>query len=224
MPITTQEAEEGTRKSLTSAHRIRVLVVDDVVSASVSCGEGCAPLCCCLRATFSSFRTVVLAVGFVGLFLDAFLELSRELSSFGFLGRGLDFECCGSVLLFSRAYSEENAMSRVYVGNLDPRATERELEDEFRVYGVLRRFAFFSLSTLFLPWSTCLLLTFSHVGSSFFLLLPRPFPPFPFRFTTLTSLAEDSRRTHLSQNHYCRSFPCTCMPSVCNIVRVRIVD
>ncbi|BFI15802.1 protein MpSR4 [Marchantia polymorpha subsp. ruderalis] len=29
-------------------------------------------------------------------------------------------------------------MSRVYVGNLDPRATERELEDEFRVYGVLR--------------------------------------------------------------------------------------
>jgi RNA recognition motif-containing protein len=36
-------------------------------------------------------------------------------------------------------------MSRVYVGNLDPRATERELEDEFRVYGVLRRFAFFPL-------------------------------------------------------------------------------
>ncbi|KAJ7554284.1 hypothetical protein O6H91_06G133600 [Diphasiastrum complanatum] len=29
-------------------------------------------------------------------------------------------------------------MSRVYVGNVDPRATERELEDEFRVYGVLR--------------------------------------------------------------------------------------
>ncbi|GJP37503.1 hypothetical protein CLOM_g9604 [Closterium sp. NIES-68] len=29
-------------------------------------------------------------------------------------------------------------MARVYVGNLDPRATERELEDEFRSYGVLR--------------------------------------------------------------------------------------
>ncbi|KVH97762.1 hypothetical protein Ccrd_000099 [Cynara cardunculus var. scolymus] len=29
-------------------------------------------------------------------------------------------------------------MSRVYVGNLDPRVSERELEDEFRVYGVLR--------------------------------------------------------------------------------------
>ncbi|XP_068648582.1 serine/arginine-rich splicing factor RSZ21A-like [Aristolochia californica] len=29
-------------------------------------------------------------------------------------------------------------MSRVYVGNLDPRVTERDLEDEFRVYGVLR--------------------------------------------------------------------------------------
>lgn len=27
---------------------------------------------------------------------------------------------------------------RVYIGNLDPRVTERELEDEFRVYGVLR--------------------------------------------------------------------------------------
>ncbi len=70
-------------------------------------------------------------------------------------------------------------MSRVYVGNLDPRATERELEDEFRVYGVLRRFAFFSLSTLYLPWSTCLLLTFSHLGFSFFLLLPRPISPLP---------------------------------------------
>ncbi|KAG6409706.1 hypothetical protein SASPL_127748 [Salvia splendens] len=29
-------------------------------------------------------------------------------------------------------------MSRVYVGNLDPRVTERELEDEFRVFGVIR--------------------------------------------------------------------------------------
>jgi len=29
-------------------------------------------------------------------------------------------------------------MSRVYVGNLDPRVTERELEDEFRMFGVLR--------------------------------------------------------------------------------------
>ncbi|KAI9111834.1 hypothetical protein K1719_017524 [Acacia pycnantha] len=29
-------------------------------------------------------------------------------------------------------------MSRVYVGNLDPQLTERDLEDEFRIYGVLR--------------------------------------------------------------------------------------
>ncbi|KAH0911579.1 hypothetical protein HID58_034900 [Brassica napus] len=29
-------------------------------------------------------------------------------------------------------------MTRVYVGNLDPRVTERELEDEFRIFGVLR--------------------------------------------------------------------------------------
>ncbi|XP_052173609.1 serine/arginine-rich splicing factor RSZ21A-like [Diospyros lotus] len=29
-------------------------------------------------------------------------------------------------------------MTRVYVGNLDPRVDERDLEDEFRIYGVLR--------------------------------------------------------------------------------------
>ncbi|KAL5725225.1 Serine/arginine-rich splicing factor rsz21 [Ranunculus cassubicifolius] len=29
-------------------------------------------------------------------------------------------------------------MSRIYVGNVDPRVTERELEDDFRVYGVIR--------------------------------------------------------------------------------------
>ncbi|KAH7373185.1 hypothetical protein KP509_17G043100 [Ceratopteris richardii] len=29
-------------------------------------------------------------------------------------------------------------MARVYVGSIDPRTTERELEDEFRVFGVLR--------------------------------------------------------------------------------------
>ncbi|XP_074564676.1 serine/arginine-rich splicing factor RSZ21-like [Curcuma longa] len=29
-------------------------------------------------------------------------------------------------------------MARLYVGNLDPRMTARELEDEFRVFGVLR--------------------------------------------------------------------------------------
>lgn len=30
-------------------------------------------------------------------------------------------------------------MSRVYVGNLDSRVSERDLEDEFRVFGVIRR-------------------------------------------------------------------------------------
>ncbi|KNA19637.1 hypothetical protein SOVF_059760 [Spinacia oleracea] len=29
-------------------------------------------------------------------------------------------------------------MSRVYVGNLDPRVSERELDDEFCVFGVIR--------------------------------------------------------------------------------------
>lgn len=37
-------------------------------------------------------------------------------------------------------------MSRVYVGNLDPRVSERELEDEFRLFGVLRRFVYVLLS------------------------------------------------------------------------------
>jgi hypothetical protein len=32
---------------------------------------------------------------------------------------------------------------------LDPRATERELEDEFRVYGVLRRLAFYTPRCLY---------------------------------------------------------------------------
>ncbi|THU70451.1 hypothetical protein C4D60_Mb08t25140 [Musa balbisiana] len=31
-----------------------------------------------------------------------------------------------------------SVMARIYVGNLDPRTTARELEDEFRVFGVLR--------------------------------------------------------------------------------------
>lgn len=30
-------------------------------------------------------------------------------------------------------------MARLYVGNLDPRTTARELEDEFRAFGVIRR-------------------------------------------------------------------------------------
>ncbi|KAM0006583.1 putative Snf7 family, RNA-binding domain superfamily [Helianthus debilis subsp. tardiflorus] len=35
----------------------------------------------------------------------------------------------------STSSSRRKAMSRVYVGNLDPRVSERELEDEFRAYG-----------------------------------------------------------------------------------------
>lgn len=34
-------------------------------------------------------------------------------------------------------------MTRVYVGNLDPRVSDRDLEDEFRMFGVLRRFELF---------------------------------------------------------------------------------
>lgn len=39
-------------------------------------------------------------------------------------------------------------MSRVFVGNLDPRVTERDLEDEFRTYGVIRRY---NLTLLLVP-------------------------------------------------------------------------
>jgi hypothetical protein len=113
---------------------------------------------------FLQLRLWVFVVGCSWVPFWSFLENFQAL---GFWVVVSTFECSGCVLLFSRAYPEENGMSRVYVGNLDSRAIERELEDEFRVYGVRRRLAFFYLSTLFLPWSTCLLLTFSHLGSSF---------------------------------------------------------
>ncbi|PQQ18310.1 serine/arginine-rich splicing factor RSZ21 isoform X2 [Prunus yedoensis var. nudiflora] len=39
---------------------------------------------------------------------------------------------------FSKVESGFATMARVYVGNLDPRVNERDLEDEFRMFGVLR--------------------------------------------------------------------------------------
>lgn len=39
-------------------------------------------------------------------------------------------------------------MSRVYVGNLDPRVSERDLEDEFRRFGVIRRLSSDEISSL----------------------------------------------------------------------------
>ncbi|KAF3789008.1 Serine/arginine-rich splicing factor [Nymphaea thermarum] len=57
-------------------------------------------------------------------------------------------------------------MSRVYVGNLDPRASERDLEDEFRVYGVLRSgspFTSWNNSGLVLLWAT-IFCRKEHVG------------------------------------------------------------
>lgn len=41
------------------------------------------------------------------------------------------------VFVYFDRYKE--TMSRVYVGNLDPRVSERDLEDEFRRFGVIRR-------------------------------------------------------------------------------------
>ncbi|KAK8597404.1 hypothetical protein V6N13_094816 [Hibiscus sabdariffa] len=40
--------------------------------------------------------------------------------------------------LFKKKKTPLKKMSRVYVGNLDPRVSERDLEDEFRVFGVIR--------------------------------------------------------------------------------------
>ena len=40
---------------------------------------------------------------------------------------------------FQELLGSFDTMTRVYIGNLDPRVTERELEDEFRMFGVLRR-------------------------------------------------------------------------------------
>lgn len=54
---------------------------------------------------------------------------------------------CYFLFSLRRFLVANSPMSRVYVGNLDPRATERELEDEFRVYGVLRRSDIFHLSS-----------------------------------------------------------------------------
>lgn len=39
-------------------------------------------------------------------------------------------------------------MSRVYVGNLSPRVSEADLEDEFRVFGVIRRYLAIKLLTI----------------------------------------------------------------------------
>lgn len=40
-------------------------------------------------------------------------------------------------------------MARVYVGNLDPRVNERDLEDEFRMFGVLRGLVSFLTKCLY---------------------------------------------------------------------------
>ncbi|KAG6509157.1 hypothetical protein ZIOFF_034548 [Zingiber officinale] len=40
-------------------------------------------------------------------------------------------------------------MSRVYVGNLDSRTTEKDLEDEFRTFGVLRRYTTVEMDIVF---------------------------------------------------------------------------
>lgn len=48
---------------------------------------------------------------------------------------GFERFCCWNFFLPCRV----SHMARVYVGNLDPRVTAREIEDEFRTFGVLKR-------------------------------------------------------------------------------------
>ena len=60
-----------------------------------------------------------------------------------------------------------DSMTRVYVGNLDARVTERELEDEFRAFGVLRRYKYDSICLTvhcnFDSLSSCLPFQFTSV-------------------------------------------------------------
>ncbi|CAI0438671.1 unnamed protein product, partial [Linum tenue] len=52
--------------------------------------------------------------------------------------RGLRFSRPHRICDFSFSPDFIDKMSRVYVGNLDPRVSERDLEDEFRKFGVIR--------------------------------------------------------------------------------------
>lgn len=53
------------------------------------------------------------------------------------------FECFVALIC-----SLDQRMSRVYVGNLSPRVSEADLEDEFRVFGVIRRYLAIKLLTI----------------------------------------------------------------------------
>ena len=66
---------------------------------------------------------------------DFFFVIGRRTKSFSFKKAG-SFKANAFKLELKIFLS---AMARLYVGNLDPRVSERELEDEFRAFGVLRR-------------------------------------------------------------------------------------
>ncbi|KAK8963034.1 Serine/arginine-rich splicing factor RSZ21A [Platanthera guangdongensis] len=90
-------------------------------------------------------------------------------------------------------------MSRVYVGNLEPRVSERDLEDDFRVYGVIRSiwvarrppgYAFIDfedhrdandairgMDEIALVWPTSSVSTFLAVRNQSLLLFPQLFLP-----------------------------------------------
>ena len=76
--------------------------------------------------------------------LDFLLRFGLIREEFGFprwslvpLRLGVDFSDFFFVQIVVLLQAE--LMARVYVGNLDPRVTAREIEDEFRTFGVLRR-------------------------------------------------------------------------------------
>jgi RNA recognition motif-containing protein len=75
--------------------------------------------------------------------LDFLLRFGLIREEFGFsrwslvpLRLGVDF---GDFFVQIVSLLQAELMARVYVGNLDPRVTAREIEDEFRTFGVLRR-------------------------------------------------------------------------------------
>jgi len=119
-------------------------------SSSSRCGVARTSLCTSpspLSVVFSLVALVSRTKRFFPTFLGTLATSACRDPLHSFEGKKRGLCSCGVVKGFLRRRKQHTgvvvgaaaAMSRVYVGNLDPRATERELEDEFRGYGVLRR-------------------------------------------------------------------------------------
>jgi hypothetical protein len=59
--------------------------------------------------------------------------------AFCILNPGQDVKFCRRLIIFDVLNRYLLKMARVYVGNLDPRVSERDIVDEFRFFGVIKR-------------------------------------------------------------------------------------